>query len=388
MKIALIAGEASGDRLGGRLMAALRHCEQSEAIQPQFIGIGGVMMEAQGLRSLFDMQELSLMGFAEVLPHARRLTRRIRETVAFIEREKPDVLVTIDSPGFTFRVVKKLRERGIVRPRLIHYVAPTVWAYKPKRAAKTAALFDALLVLLPFEPPYFEREGLPTHFIGHAVTEDDYKPAEAKVFRARHGIAEDARLLCVMPGSRRGELTQLLPVFTKALRQMEVPLRLVIPSTTHSAALLERLQPHWPSVPIIVTDEAEKRAAMLASDLALAKSGTVTLEAAMAGLPMITAYKVNPLSAWLLRRMITTRYVNLINILMEREVIPEYLQQECTPEILSAALSGLAKNADKRAAQKRDYAEALRRLSSPQIGKSPSHLAAEIVLRREWESGI
>ncbi len=376
MKIALIAGEASGDRLGGRLMAALHDSPHNIA----FSGIGGVMMEAQGLRSLFDMQELSLMGFAEVLPHARRLTRRIHETVAFIERERPDVLVTIDSPGFTFRVVKKLRGRGKARPRLIHYVAPTVWAYKPQRAAKTAALFDELLVLLPFEPPFFEREGLATHFIGHPVTEDEYRPAEAKAFRTRRGIAEGEPLLCVMPGSRHGELSKLLPVFTKALRQMDVPLRLVIPATVHSAALLERLQPHWPSAPIMVTDEAEKRAAMLASDFALAKSGTVTLEAAMAGLPMITAYKVNSLSAWLLRQMITTRYVNLINILMEREVIPEYLQQECAPEILATALSGLAKNQDKRAAQKRDYAEALRLLSSPQIGKSPSQLAAEVVL--------
>lgn len=387
MKIALIAGEASGDRLGARLMgalspgrSALRTTASGKDDTIAFIGVGGSMMESQGLASLFPMQEIALMGFAEILPHVFRLKRLIARTVEFIEREKPDVLVTIDSPGFNFRVVKALRERGIHRPRFIHYVAPTVWAYKPERAKKTAALFDVLLVLLPFEPPYFEKEGLKTVFVGHAVTEDAYDLTAGAAFRKAHGIADDALLLCVMPGSRKGELTRLLPVFAEAARVLNQQLSIVIPATPYSAKLLERMKQDWPGAPIIVTGEENKRAAMLASDLALAKSGTVTLEAAMAGLPMLTAYKVNPLSAWLLRRMITTKFVSLINILMEREVIPEYLQERCTGALLGKALTELWEDKDKQQAQREDYAQAMAMLRAPQEGKAPSVVAAEAIM--------
>lgn len=378
VKIALIAGEASGDRLGGRLMSALKR-QRSDII---FSGIGGTRMEEQGLKSFFPMQELSLMGFAEVLPHARRLKRRIRETVEFIEQQQPDVLVTIDSPGFNYRVVKLLREQGKVRPRFIHYVAPTVWAYKPKRAEKTATLFDELLTLLPFEPPLFEVHGLKTEFVGHGVTEDVY---EAGKFRAHHGIAPEKMLLCVMPGSRRGELEKLLPVFAEAVRlfasRLGAPLSLVIPTTLHSARLLESMSQDWPVKPIIVTEESEKRAAMAAADLALAKSGTITLEAAMAGLPMIAAYKVHPLSAWLLRRMISTRFVSLINILEDREVIPELLQERCAGQEVGEALAALWRDDAKREEQRRAYAEALAKLRAPRADKTPSEVAAEIILR-------
>lgn len=382
MKITLIAGEASGDRLGARLMKAL----SSEPVE--FTGIGGPMMQEQGLSSLFPMQEIALMGFAEILPHVFRLKRLIRRTVEFIEREKPDVLVTIDSPGFNFRVVKMLREREMHRPRLVHYVAPTVWAYKPERAKKTAALFDELLVVLPFEPPYFEAEGLKTVFVGHAVTEDDYDPAAGAAFRKAHGIAEGALLLCVLPGSRKGELAKLLPVFARAVRIFnerrvmgDGQLSIVIPATAYSAGLLKRMPQDWPVAPIVVTGEERNRAAMLASNLALAKSGTVTLEAAMAGLPMLTAYKVNPISAWLLKRMVTTRFVSLINILMEREIIPEYLQERCRGALLGKALAELWENKDKQRAQRDAYAQALDLLRAPQAGKQPSEVAAGAVLQ-------
>lgn len=387
MKIALIAGEASGDRLGARLMRALSAgsamtgaAASGEESGIAFVGVGGAMMQAQGLQSLFPMQEIALMGFAEILPHVQRLKRRIRETVAFVERTRPDVLVTIDSPGFNFRVVKALRERGAVRPRLVHYVAPTVWAYKPERAAKTAALFDHLLVLLPFEPPYFEREGLACTFVGHAVTEDIYDLTAGAAFRARHGIADSTHVLCVLPGSRKGELKRLLPVFSEAVQRYNRAASVVIPATDYTASLLEAMPQAWPSKPLIVTGEENKRAAMLAADLALAKSGTVTLEAAMAGLPMLTAYKVHPASAWLMRRMIRTPYVSLVNILMEREVIPEYLQERCTAAALGEALAQLAENGAMRQAQRDAYREALTRLRAPVEGKTPSDVAAGIIL--------
>ncbi len=377
MKIALIAGEASGDRLGGRLMEALLR-KKSERIE--FIGVGGPMMEAQGLTSFFPMQDIALMGFAEILPHIFRLKRLIHETVAFVEREEPDVLVTIDSPGFNYRVVKELRARGVHRPRLVHYVAPTVWAYKQERAKRTAALFDALLVLLPFEPPYFEKEGLKTVFVGHAVTEDEYDPEQGRVFRAEHGIAEDALMLCVLPGSRKGELAKLLPVFAAAAKRFGKTSAITIPATSYSAQLIARMPQDWPTPPIIVTGEANKRAAMLASDVALAKSGTVTLEAAMAGLPMLTAYKVNPVSAWLLKRMITTRFVSLINILLNREVIPEYLQERCDSVVLAQALTELWNDTKKQEAQREAYAIALGMLCAPSSGNTPSDIAADAIL--------
>ncbi len=378
MKIALIAGEASGDRLGARLMAALPLRDDIS-----FLGIGGPMMEAQGLSSLFPMQELSLMGFAEILPHIRRLKRRIQEAVEYIEQQQPDVLVTIDSPGFNFRVAKALRARGRVRPRFIHYVAPTVWAYKPKRAKKTAALFDHLLCVLPFEPPYFEKEGLPATFVGHAVVEDAYVQDDAQRFRQEHNLASDTLLLCVMPGSRKSELNKLLPVFCEAVMrfaQKQKQLAMVIPATAYTAELLRQLPQDWPVQPIIVTGEENKRAAMLASDLALAKSGTVTLEAARAGLPMITAYKVSAASAWMLRRMILTPYVGLVNIMLKRELVPEYLQERCTGDALGSALEALWQNETQRHAQQEGYREAIAMLQAPLPGKLPSEVAAGIIL--------
>ncbi len=385
MKIALIAGEASGDKLGGNLMAALLR----QRPEVSCVGIGGPHMEALGLRSWFPMQELSLMGFAEILPHIRRLKQRIRETVEQVEREVPDVLVTIDSPGFNYRVVKQLRKRGKVCPRFMHYVAPTVWAYKPKRAEKTATLFDHLLVVLPFEPPYFEKHGLKTTFVGHRVVEEPVDADAGARFRAQHGIDKGELLLAVMPGSRKGELEVLLPVFAEAVRQFHMSLRtqqsnkdikIVLPATLHSARLMEAFAQHWPVSPVIVTDEDDKKAAMQAADLGLAKSGTVTLEAAKAGLPMITAYKVSPLSAWVLRRMILTKYVSLVNIIEQEEIIPELLQERCTPGHLAEALIALSKDKERQAWQREHYTQALAKLAAPEAGKTPSQVAAEIVL--------
>lgn len=334
--IYMIAGEASGDALGAKLMRALKEAQPA----CQFIGVGGEKMQQLGFSSLFPMQELSLLGFLEIIPHIPKLLGCIRQTGEDILAKKPDVVVTIDAPAFNRRVAKWLKKRGATMP-LVHYVAPSVWAYKPSRARKMAALFDHILCLLPFEPPYFEEHGLKATFIGHPVVEEPIREGEKFRFYANHNIDPLTPLLAVMPGSRSSELKRLLPVFEKTtsmLRKKYPSMRAVVFSTEGKAAFVKEQVRKWTMPCIVVSDPLDKPDALMACKLALAKSGTNTLEIAMAEKPMVVAYKVHPLSAWLLRQLIMVGYVNLINILHDAPVIPELLQEECTPEKLAKAL--------------------------------------------------
>lgn len=372
-QVYIVAGEPSGDMLGGRLIAALR------ALNPaiRVCGVGGEQMAAQGFASLFPMQELSVMGFLEVLPHIRRLRRRLEETAQDILNRRPDAVVTIDSPGFTFRLARRLQGSGIP---LVHYVAPTVWAYKPERASRTAALFDRLLTLLPFEPPYFEAHGLNCRFVGHPIVEGWRERPDAGAFRDRHELGARP-LVCLLPGSRMGELTRHLPVFRDALSRVVAAkpgVAAVIPALAHTRAFVEAQTARWPVPVIVVSEGVERRAALAAGDAALAKSGTVSLELALAGTPMVTTYRVNPVSAWLLRRMLKSPYVNLVNILTGREAVPERLQELCTPEALSAALLEVL-TPEQAAAQRAAFAEALSAIGNG-WDVPPSACAAEAVM--------
>lgn len=377
MKIALIAGETSGDQLGGWLMQSLKNAHPDIT----FVGIGGDAMQGQGLSSLFSMHEIALMGFAEILPHILRLKRRIRETVAFIEREQPDALITIDSPGFVFRVVRALRERGNIRPRFIHYVAPSVWAYKPERAAKTAALYDQLLTLLPFEPPYFEKEGMHADYIGHEIAWWWKSKGDGAAFRARHRLG-DAPLLVIFPGSRNGELNRMLPPIAAAvaLLQQRIPdlqVALQVPGRFKMRLIAETAT--WKGKPLILASNEEKKDLFAASTVALAKSGTIGLECALAGLPAVITYRANPLSIWLIRRMVKVQFANLANLLLEREAIPELLQEYCTPEALSTALLPLLTDEKVRDTQKKALVEIASMLGAHD-SLSPSDKAAKIIL--------
>lgn len=381
--IYIIAGEASGDVIGGQLMAALA---QRQPIA--FSGIGGEQMQAQGLSSLFAMQELSLMGFAEVLPHVFRLKRRIAQTVAAILKAKPEILITIDSPGFTFRVVKSLKQQGFTAP-CVHVVAPTVWAYKPHRAAKTAALFDALLCILPFEPPYFERHGLAAHFIGHPIAWLHRTRGNGAAFRLQHAIAADATLMGMMAGSRRGELAKHLPIFgqTIALLKAQIPSLHVLVMTTNAMAATLQAEAHSWGVPytlIASASAADKADALAACQFALSKSGTVALECSLAGLPIVTTYRAHPLTAWLLRRLIRIPYAHLINIMAyfvgKPAPIPEYIQERCNPQGLSAALLELHQSEAARSAQIAACTDVGAQLGM-QEAQSPSEKAAEIILQ-------
>lgn len=366
----LIAGEASGDALGAGLMRALK----TENPAVTFAGIGGEVMQREGLNSLFPYSDLSIMGFWEIVPHIPKLLKRLHETVQDIAAKKPDAVVTIDSPGFNFRIAKMLKNHPQIQsiPR-IHYVAPSVWAYKPGRAAKTAMLFNQLLALLPFEPPYFEKVGLKTTFVGHPVLWEPQK-GDAAAFRVRHNLTSEEPLLLILPGSRMGEVRRHLPLFIAAARAME-GFRIAVLAGPQVKEVIRSST----AGDILVCDVAEKQDAFAAATLALSKSGTVTLELAAASVPTVVAHKVNALTAGLLRVMILVRYVSLVNIISGAEVVPELLQKDCNVENISQALHALAEPEEMQK-QKEGLAKAIQRLRGNNE-ENPSVIAARTILK-------
>ena len=375
-RVFVLAGEPSGDMLGGRLIAALR--EQTDD-RLEFFGVGGPRMAERGLDSLFPMDELSLIGFAEILPHLPRLAGRLRATVAEIRRRRPALVLTIDSPGFALRLQRRLRGLPMLR---MHYVAPQVWAWRQQRAAKLAGDLDHLLALLPFEPPFFERYGLSCSFVGHPITEEAGRQGDGAHFRRRYGIPPDVPLICILPGSRRSEVSQHLPLLGDAvavLWQRFPRVRLMLPTLAGIAPLVKDLVADWKIPVLVLEDRAERFDAYAASWLAIAASGTVSLEAALAGLPLITIYRTGPLTGWLARRLIKVPHVNLVNLILGRPAVPELLQEDCHPERIAATAARLIENDGLRQNQQAALAEAVARLGAPD-GRSPSQRAAARVL--------
>jgi lipid-A-disaccharide synthase len=377
--IYIVAGEASGDVLGARLLAALRAREPAL----DFAGIGGERLAAAGMPSLFPIRELALMGLVEVLPNIRRLARRLAETTADIAARRPAVIVTIDSPGFTLRLAKRVRPLGIP---IIHYVAPQIWAWRPWRVREIATLVDEVLCLLPFEPILFERAGIAARFVGHPVLESGVDAGDAARFWATHGITADQRVLIVMPGSRGGEIKRLLPVFGEAIALLAArnpELRPVLPVSAVVAEKVRAGLATWPLRPILVTDIAEKHdafAAAAAGGAGLIKSGTSTLEMAVAGVPHLIAYKVHPITAEIIRHLARVPFASLVNLLVERGVVPELMQTAVTAEALAATLQPLLSDPEAIATQRGGFAEALAHLRPPE--GLPSAAAAAAVLAR------
>ncbi len=375
MLIYLVAGEPSGDVLGAGLIRGLRGVYGDRV---EFTGVGGDRMAAAGMESLFPMAELSVMGLAEVLPRLPGLLRRIGETAADVARRRPAALVTIDSPDFSFRVAKKVK-RMAPDVSLIHLVAPTVWAWRPGRAKAVAAYLDHLLCLLPFEPPFFAAEGLPATFIGHPLAAEAVA-GNGPRFRAGHDILAEDQVLAVLPGSRMGELQRLLPIFGATVDRLHAAGwrgRVVIPTLENIRDQVHQGSRRWPTPPVIVTGDGDKADAFAAADAALAASGTVVLELARAKLPSIVAYKVNAVSAALGRRLIKVRHVGLINILLDREVMPEFLQEACRPDDLAAALGDLLGDPAARMAQKDACRKAIAMLRGPD--GAPTETAARTI---------
>ena len=373
-EIYLIAGEQSGDVLGARLMAALRVHEPDIA----FAGVGGARMTEQGLSPLFAMDELAVMGLLEVLPRVRRLRRLLHDVIADIRARRPDVVVTIDSPGFMLRVLRAIRPDGILRT---HYVAPQVWAWRSWRVKSFPGHWERLLCLLPFEPAWFASHGLEAMFVGHPVLESGADQGDAARFRSRHNLAPDRPVIVLMPGSRRSEVPRLLPVFGQTLTLLArdlpgvVP---VVPTTSAVADTVRRATEHWPIAPILVTDTDEKHDAYAAASAALTKSGTSTLELALAGLPMAVTYRVNPVSAALARRLIQVKHVAMVNLLAGRELVPELLQEQCRADLLAATVVRLVRDPAAAQAQRDGFAAVIDSLRAP--AGTPSDAAARAVL--------
>lgn len=376
--IFIIAGEASGDQLGAELMTSLK-----ETHQVRFAGIGGEAMAAEGLKSLFPMQELSLMGIVSILQDLPNLLRRLRFTVDTIKELKPDVVITIDAPEFSLRVMKRLHKMG-ERPRLIHYVAPTVWAWRPGLAKKISKFLDGLLCIYPFEPPYFEKYGLKTVFVGHPVTRNKNLLMNSQM--------RNPHLLCVLPGSRCSEVTTLLPIFKETVLRLknEIPeLKVVVPTIPSVEALVRRSIRDWPvDVEVVLGGDARNEAFCSAS-VALAASGTVALQLSVARIPFVIAYKVNKINAWIAKFMLKTPWVCMVNILLafhkfgflKKDMsewvpiswIPEFIQKDCTPEKITPAVLCLLKDEEARVQQIKAMEEAVSLL------KASDNIAAKTV---------
>jgi len=376
LRVFLVAGEESGDRLGAPLMRAVR--ERHGAVT--FIGVGGSEMTREGLASLFPISDLALMGFNAVVRKLPLIFRRIRETVSAVIETRPDVLVIIDSPDFTHRVARRVRQVAPSIP-IVNYVSPSVWAWRSGRARSMSRYIDHVLALLPFEPEAHHRLGGPAcSYVGHPLVEivSQLRPNEQETLR-RWG---DLPLLLVLPGSRSSEINRLLDIFAKtvdAVQKAFGPIEVVIPTVPHLVDRLRKETSRWISQPRIVVDAEEKHAAFRRARAALVKSGTVTLELAVAGVPMVAAYRVSIIEAPILRRLIQAPSAILTNLVLGENVVPEFLQKDCTVEKLVHALVPLLADSPER----RRQLDAFARLDAVmEIGVAhPSARAAEIVLR-------
>jgi lipid-A-disaccharide synthase len=350
LNIMLVCGEPSGDALGAQLMAGLK------ALAPgriAFSGVGGLGMAREGLESLFPLDATSVMGLREVVPAIPRILRHVKIAVDFAVRTRPDVVVVIDSPDFTHRVARGIRRRD-PSIRIVDYVAPQVWASRAYRARDMAAYFDLVLALFPFEVPFFEKYGLKAAFVGHPVIERAARITGGAGLRARLGIAPDAPLLALLPGSRTSEIRFILPEFRSAVTLLaaRIPgLVTVLPTVPHVAGKVHDATQGWPTPLHVLENEADKYAAFDAATVALAASGTVTAEIALSHTPMVVAYKVGGLTFFLSKFLMNVKFMALINILLGREAVPEFLQAACTPGRLAGAVERLFTDADARAAQ-------------------------------------
>jgi lipid-A-disaccharide synthase len=374
LHVFLVAGEESGDQLGAGLMAALREMQPDV----RFSGVGGARMTGQGLTSIFPLSDIAVMGISAVIPKLPTIIRRVHATVDVVLAAQPDVLVIIDSPDFTHAVAKRVRKRAPKLP-IVDYVSPSVWAWRPGRARKMRAYVDHLLALLPFEPAAHERlGGPPTTYVGHPLIEklDLMQPAPGE----RPELGADLPTLLVLPGSRHSEIKRLLQPFGETLRlvaERAGPFRLILPAVEHVRAEIEAGIADWPVKPDIVRGEAAKFAAFRQAHAALAASGTVTLELALASVPMVVSYRVSLLEIQL-RRFITVPSFVLPNLILGKNAIPELMQEECQPLKLADALTPLLTDTAERRAQ----IAALARLDTLMAtgDETPSQRAARIVI--------
>ena len=340
VKIYLIAGEPSGDLLGARVMRYLKKKYNNQVV---FFGIGGETMQAEGLTSLFDIKDLSVMGFLEVVPSIPLILKRLRQTIENIVEINPDIVMTIDSFSYSARVHKKLKKINFAKPH-VHCVAPQVWAWKKGRAKKVSAYMDHLFCLLPYEEKYFQPHGMKTTFIGHPVIEGGADKGDGLLFKKQHHISEDTFVLCLLPGSRRNEVAFLMREFMLAAEKMyqaNPNMIVVIPTVATVEKTLSEMLENWNVPHVLIKGEQNRYQAFAASNAAIAASGTVSLELSLAGVPHLIAYKVSKLTGMIAKKLLKIKYVNLINILADKEIVPELLQERCSASEIVKVLNTL-----------------------------------------------
>lgn len=375
MKLYIIAGEASGDFIGGKIIEALKNLDSNIIIN----GIGGDKMIEAGLRSLFDIRNINLMGFFEILPHIFRIKKLIKQTVEDLQQKQPQILVTIDSPGFTMRVAKEVKKQ-MPHIKLIHIVAPSVWAYKPGRAQKYANIYDHLLTLLPFEPPYFSKEGLKTDYIGHPILEQKFYSNSIKL-RQTLGFELKTKIISITPGSRASEISRHMPIIKNAMNKLSEIHDIKLLFIQANNNYIQTIKNYLTDVKFSYSIEcnANNKLKLFAiSDVALAKSGTNTLEIAASKTPMIIGYKVNFFSYLVIRALIKIKFVCLINIIPNRSIIPEFLQQDFNERNITNALQLLLESKKNAKTQIQEANEVLQQMGLRQK-KTPSVQAAMII---------
>ncbi len=376
-KIYLIAGEPSGDVIGANLINSVKNSPMRTEEGFEFRGIGGESMGRAGCDLVCNYDDIALMGFAEIIPSIFRIIKKIRLVVRDIISYQPDIIITIDSPGFNFRVVRKLRKVGFTKP-IVHYVAPTVWAYSPERAETVRKFYDHILVLFAFETKYFRK--MPCTFVGHPLIENDVMLPDPKEETNTEGSS--IRNITVMPGSRVGEIKRHMPAILQTITNMQDRIAFTSADSTNvngnlinhyghnlhwyflchpnTSTMVHKLVQNYAvahndkidiSKIFIITDKDLKTKIMANSILGLIKAGTAVLEAALMGLPMVTFYKINPLSAWFLKRKLKVPYFTLCNILLNRSLIPELIQDGCTADNMVRLLEGLLTDEKARKAQ-------------------------------------
>ena len=360
LRIALVAGEASGDILGAGLMRALK--AQHPAVE--FIGVGGPLMQAEGLSSYFPMERLSVMGLVEVLGRLRELLARRKLLIKTLIEEKPDVFIGIDAPDFTLNIELKLRQAGI---KTVHYVSPSVWAWRQKRVLKIREGCDLMLTLLPFEARFYEEKGVPVRFVGHTLADAIPLQADRAAARAELGLP-DGPLVALMPGSRGGEVGRLGALFFDAAERLQAQkpgIRFVLPcASPQRRAQIETLL-EGRNLPLTLLD-GQSHLALAACDAVLIASGTATLEALLYKRPMVVAYRLAPLTFWILKRMVKSPYISLPNLLAQRLLVPELLQDDATPDALAQTLLPLIDGGEEQTRGFDDIHRTLRRDASNQ----------------------
>ncbi|MDR2285944.1 MAG: lipid-A-disaccharide synthase [Prevotellaceae bacterium] len=381
MKVYFVTGEPSGDLLASSLMKALR----DKAPDVKFYGVGGETMKSYGFDSMFNMAELTVMGFFEVVPRLPLILKRLKQTVVDIEKVAPDIIITVDSWGFVGALLSRLKKRNISIPKL-HYVAPQVWAWKKSRAKNVAKLTDRLMTLLPNEPQYFEKYGLKCDFVGHPVVENRIDEIDVGDFITKYNIPPNACILSVLPGSRNSEVKRLIPVFMKAIEILATKIDnlFVVVPTVETVVIEVRKAFENSNIPYrIITGRNERYAAFKQSIAAIAASGTVSLELASCKTPHVVAYKFNSLTNFLANIFVNVKYANLINLLCNREIIPEFMLYECNADLIANKTFELT---DSKVAEKMiaETAKGLQKLRLPDI--LPSEKAAEIVIEEVRKS--